>query len=420
MKSGKAVLHAKDDPTVAELQKRASMLREKWREMQQRFTPDYLALDPDAKSLQARLDNLEEQLKSQAGAGERAALVEAQQDVHSAQVAVDQLRQNIADNQNRAQEFATHLNDYKAMREDLDHLEAMHRAALDRQAKLQASEQERAPRVELLEAAAPSRQPWRPDYRSEAALAVGGSVIFGLFATWLVDFLSGPRQLAPTFVQYSWAPALAGSDAMPPPLLAAPDVARLPPPAPLPRELTETEIAALFAAATEDARVIALLLLSGMSVDEIVTLRWDDVDPAAGAVRIGGDAARILRLHEPARSLLGARRRHREDATGAVLRRPDGGLLTHEEVARLILFAAYDAGLDRPQEVTADALRSTYLIFLLRQGIRAADIGRIAGGVPQNELVAYMQLHSPVTRRPIEQIERVLPVLREITLTGIA
>jgi integrase len=329
------------------------------------------------------------------------------------------LRQNIADNQNRAQEFATHLNDYKAMREDLDHLEAMHRAALDRQAKLQASEQERAPRVELLEAAAPSRQPWRPDYRSEAALAVGGSVIFGLFATWLVDFLSGPRQLAPTFVQYSWAPALAGSDAMPP-LLAAPDVARLPPPAPLPRELTETEIAALFAAATEDARVIALLLLSGMSVDEIVTLRWDDVDPAAGAVRIGGDAARILRLHEPARSLLGARRRHREDATGAVLRRPDGGLLTHEEVARLILFAAYDAGLDRPQEVTADALRSTYLIFLLRQGIRAADIGRIAGGVPQNELVAYMQLHSPVTRRPIEQIECVLPVLREITLTGIA
>jgi polysaccharide biosynthesis transport protein len=63
-------------------------------------------------------------------------------------------------------------------------------------------------------------------------------------------------------------------------------------------------------------------------------------------------------------------------------------------------------------------LRYTFISYLLRQGIRAADIDSIVGQVPHNELVAWMQLNSPVARRPIEDIERVLPALREITPAG--
>jgi polysaccharide biosynthesis transport protein len=419
LRSGKAVLHAKDDPTLAALQKRASELRGQWSEVQRRFTPAYLALDPDAKSLRAQLDDIEEQLKSQTGAGEYAALREAQQDVFSAQVAVDQLRQSVADNQKQAQEFATHLNDYKAMREDLDHLEGLARAALDRLAKLQASERERAPQVAVLEAAAPSSQPWRPDYPLEAALAVGGSVVFGLFATWFVDFLAGNRPQAPLFVPYSWAPAQLSSEVALP-LLPHAEVARLPPPAPPPRELTDEEITAFLGAATADARLAAVALLSGLGVDEIAALRWTDVEFGVDVFRAGINPARVLPLNEPLRSLLAARHPRVENTTDTVLQRPGGGTPTGDEVARLILFAAYDAGLDHPQEVTPEALRYTYLSFLLRQGIRAADIDRIVGPIPQAELVAYMHLHSPARRRPIEEIERLLPSLKEIATAGIA
>ena len=137
--AGKAVVRAKDDPTIADLEQRASALREQWHDMERRYTPHYLALDADAKSLRARLDNLVEQLKTQHAASEQAALAEAREELSAAQAAVDQLRKDVADNQKQAQEFATHLNEYKALREDLDHLEGMHRAALDRLAKLQAS-----------------------------------------------------------------------------------------------------------------------------------------------------------------------------------------------------------------------------------------------------------------------------------------
>ena len=58
-------------------------------------------------------------------------------------------------------------------------------------AKLQASELERAPRVELLEAAASSHEPWRPNYRLNAAISVAGSLAFGLFAAWFADFIAG-------------------------------------------------------------------------------------------------------------------------------------------------------------------------------------------------------------------------------------
>jgi hypothetical protein len=49
----------------------------------------------------------------------------------------------------------------------------------------------------------------------------------------------------------------------------------------------------------------------------------------------------------------------------------------------------------------------------MRQGIRFADIGRIVGRLPQEELAAYMRLAPSQPRRPLEQIDPVLPALRE-------
>lgn len=414
--AGKAVIRAKDDPTIADLEQRVSALREQWHDLGRRYTPTYLALDADAKSLRARLENLEEQLKTQHAASERAAFSEAQEDLAAAQAAVERLRNDIADNQKQAQEFATHLNEYKALREDLDHIEGMHRTALDRLAKLQASERERAPRVDLLEAAAPSYEPWRPNYRLDAALSVGGSLVLGLFAAWFADFIAGPS-LSPTMlVQQAWVPAFLGSEpAREPRRLAAPEIARLEAPESSPRELTDAEVAALVTGATdEDVRLVVIPLLMGLNAQELVALRWDDIDLDAGVIHLGGESARVITLQEPLRNVIVERSHRRPDGAGTVLHDRQGGGLVIEEVRRLVFYAADDAGLDCSHEVTPDVLRYTYLCFLLRQGIRPADLGRIVGHIPQDELIAYMQRHSPAVRLPFEQIERLLPALRAL------
>jgi hypothetical protein len=50
----------------------------------------------------------------------------------------------------------------------------------------------------------------------------------------------------------------------------------------------------------------------------------------------------------------------------------------------------------------------------LRQGIRFADIGRIVGRLPQEELAAYTRFAPSQPRLPLEQIELTLPALRDV------
>ena len=420
IEAGKLVVRPKDDPVLADIEQRTSVLREQWQELQRRFTPAYLAFDPGAKSLQARLDALESQLKTQRAASARAALAEAQEEVAAAQAATQQLSHDVADNQKQAQEFTSHLNHYKALQQDLDHLEGIQRAALDRLAKLQASEKQRAPRVDVLQTASPSLTPYWPDYNRDVLIAVAGSVLFGLFAAWFADFLFGPQTLpaVPTItVQHSWAPMLQVRDGgTPAAMLAALDTARLPAPIPMPRPLDDAEIAALIAAANEDTRFAILGLLSGLSAEEVVALSWEQVDLSDGIIRVAGAFGRSISIENPFHRLLEVRRERQPEATGTVLRGRGGASVDAQQLQELVQHAAHDAGVDHPQEVTPRALRYTWLVFLLRQGLRAADVAEVAGPVSHQELMASMEIHSPKTKQPAHQIDRVLPILRQLAV----
>jgi len=414
--AGQGLVTARDNPTVADLERRASQLREELHDLQQRFTPQYLDLDPAIKATRARLDNLEQQIKTERAAGQRAAVAEAEGKVTAAREAIEQLQQQINENKSAVQAFVVRFGEYKAMQEDLTHLEQLHRAASDRLARLEASDSEIAPHVEILEAASVPQLPWRPLYARDAGISLGAAVALGFLAVWLVEFFSRPDPESAAAERQPWWPVPVGRDATAAsrPLLAA-EAARLPAPDPPPRELTDTEIAALLRAAGDDGRLILTGLLSGLSAEEIVALDWDQIDLDAGTIRVSGESPRILPLNDALCQLITARRGLQPQAEGKVLRSPSGGPLPLDEVRSLVMYAAYDAGLDGPDEVTVRTLRHTYLVYLLRQGIRFADIGRIVGRLPQEELAAYMRFAPSQPRQPLEQIDPVLPALRDIS-----
>jgi integrase len=130
---------------------------------------------------------------------------------------------------------------------------------------------------------------------------------------------------------------------------------------------------------------------------------------------VSGESPRTLPLSDPLRRLIGAHRALQSPAEGPVLRSPSGGPLPFDDVRNLVMYAAYDAGLDGADEVTPRALRHTYLAYLLRQGIRFADLGRIVGRLPQEELAGYMRFAQAQPRPPLEQIDPVLPALRGLS-----
>jgi polysaccharide biosynthesis transport protein len=414
--SGQGVVAAKDNPTVADLERRASQLREELHDLQQRFTPQYMDLDPAVKSTRGRLDNLEQQIRTERTAGQRAAVAEAEGKVTAARETVEQLQQQINENKSAVQTFVVRFGEFKAMQEDLTHLEQLHRAASDRLVRLEASDSETAPHVEILEAATVPQLPWRPLYARDAGISLGAAAALGFFAIWLVEFFSRPEPATATPERQRWWPIAIGRGitAASTPLLAA-ETARLPAPDPLPRELTDAEVAALLRTANDDGRLLITGLLTGLSAEEIVALDWDQIDLDAGTIRVSGESPRTLLLSDPLRHLIGAHRALQPRAEGPVLRSPSGGPLPFDDVRNLVMYAAYDAGLDGADEVTPRALRHTYLAYLLRQGIRFADLGRIVGRLPQEELAGYMRFAQAQPRPPLEQIDPVLPALRGLS-----
>ncbi len=190
--AGEVLGGAKNNPTLADIEKRVSQLREQLHELELRFTPQYLDLDPAAKALRGRLANLDQQMGSERAAGQRAALAEAQQQLTSAREAADRLQQQLNDNKQAAQAFAARLNEYKAMQEDLGHLEQLHRGAIERLAQLEASEAENAPRVEILEAATVPQEPIYPPYLL-AVIGAAASLVLGIFAVRFIEFFAASR-----------------------------------------------------------------------------------------------------------------------------------------------------------------------------------------------------------------------------------
>jgi integrase len=199
--------------------------------------------------------------------------------------------------------------------------------------------------------------------------------------------------------------------------LTASEIARLPAPTPMPRQLNDPEIAALIAATKEDNRVAVLGLLSGLSAEEVVALSWDEVNLADGVIRVVGAYGRTIPIEEPFRDLLAVQRERQPEATGTVLRGRRGISVDAQRLQQIVQHAAYDAGLDHPQELTPQALRHTWLVFLLRQGLRAADVAEVAGPVSDEELMTSMEIHSPKTKQPAHRIDRVLPILRQLAVS---
>jgi uncharacterized protein involved in exopolysaccharide biosynthesis len=404
--AGEVLGGAKSNPTLANIEKRASELREQLHELETRFTPQYLDLDPAAKAMRGRLANLDQQMGSERAAGQRAALAEAQQQLTSAREAAERLQQQLNANKQAAQAFAARLNEYKAMQEDLAHLEQLHRGAIERLAQLEAGEAENAPRVEILEAATIPQEPLYPPYLL-AGIGAAASLVLGIFAVRFVEFFvrRDPAPEQPFFHPFWPQPLTRNALTAQRPLLTAESL-RLPAPdAPL-RQLTDMEIAALLQAANEEGRLLMVALFTGLTVEEIVGLQWDDLDLDAGTIKVPGRSTRILHLGEPLRVLINARRTAQQPTPSP----PSSA----DDAADLVMCAAYDAGLSDAHEVTPAVLRHTYVTFLLQQGARFADIGRIVGRLPQEELAAYMRFAPAQTRVPLEQVDVILPPLRAI------
>ena len=404
--AGKTVVRSRDNPTLAAMETRASQLRESLREQERVYTPQFMAMDPNVKGMRSRLTDLEKQIAEQKVSSGQMLLAEAEEELASARQAQQKLQAQIAEDRRTVHAFSKNFGAYKAMEQELAQIEASRSGLSERLLRTETSERSRMPSVQVIEAATAPQDAWRPDYLRDAGISLGAAIVLALGAMALVEVFNRPPppSTAPVIVPQSWiavgqdvSPALAGRTPQPA-LNAAASPGLLPNALDLPRELSQNEVARLLQTMPANNAAWAALLLCGATPDEIRRIAAGDLDAASGTVALQGASTRRLRV--PA-GIFGALA-----GNGGVMPGSD------EEVARQLLCAAHDAGLDDPAQITAQALRHTCIAYLVGQGLRFADLDRIVGPLPADVLAGYAGFAPPGQRRKIEEIDPVMPALR--------
>lgn len=415
--AGRSVTRARDNPTLAELEKQAATIRADLREVARTFTPEYMDIDPRVKSQRARLADLEQQIVAQGQSSQGAAMQEAREALVGARAAVASLRAQLAANQQSVQSFTSRFNEYAAMQEEVKRLEVLRQKAVERQAALGAESGSRRPQVQVVEGASVPTSPASPPYARDAGIALACALVAALLTMGIVElFNRPPARPATIVVPQTWSartidgPVLGalGADAARMQLDVAPAPVTtpvLPAPLLLPRELGDDELAALMAASDERLRVAIALLAIGVAPHEVVALQSSMVDREHALVRV---ADRTIAIPPGVASLIADLG---PSGPGLVTDR-NGVAMTEAALDARLLYAAHDAGLDDVEEITAAAIHHTYAAWLVRQGIRFSDLAGIVGHLDADRLRNYARLAPPGSRRSLETLDAVLPAIR--------
>lgn len=422
--SGRSPVLAKDNPTLASIEHRISLTREQLRDMERGYTPAFMAMDPTARALRARLSELEQQLLSSRSASQQAVLAAAEEDAAGARATVERLRGQIDEQRRAAQIASGNFQEAKAMEDDLVRLEGARRNASERLAKLEATEQSRRPALTLIEAATVPEKAWRPDYLRDALINLAASFLLGLLAMWFVELFN--RSPAPPALG---ATTIVVSQPMPTPALnveapralpgvsydaAYRDLPQLAAAASVARELTPDEVAALLAGADGEARLLCAILLLGLTVDELRELAVKDVDRARLRLSVRGAWARTLAI--PGWLALALEKHAGDDPDSLLLCNSSGQQLAASEITSQVTCAALDAGLEAAASVSPAALRHTYIVYLIDQNVRFSDLGPLVGRLSSDELAPYAAVSSGPRQVRGADVESIMPALRSAAM----
>ena len=422
------------------LEQRASQAREEISELNRAFTPAYLAIDPRARSVKNRLTELERQIAMQgdttaqvASVDQSAALADAREEVNAARDTVARMAQQASGNRGALQQFSARFSEFNSLKEELAPLESLLRDATQRKARMEAGEAARRPPVSVLEPAFAPREAWQPLYARDAAIVLTAAFLLALLTMGLVEMFN--RVDAPptmvvaqgrsSYSRYTGDPSLElGFDAQ------ADNAPRLARPMPMavghavlesqaPRELLQEEVAGVLHNASPNVALFVHMLLRGISPQEAIGLRGQHVDTEAKVLRVGAantqEGLREIALDSGLHRMIVAGFKVTPAVDGqTLLSNGNGGPLGLPNLTAELLYAAHDAGVDQPSEVTPDALRHTAAAFLARQGVRLTDMAKIMGELTTEQAALYSAMAPAGKRLGLDEVQRLMPAVTSV------
>ena len=172
------------------------------------------------------------------------------------------------------------------------------------------------------------------------------------------------------------------------------------------RELSVHQLRILLDASNLKGKQVISLLLSGLTLDEAASLKADQIDLEKATITITGSVPRTLTINRALKSLFAQSGDHPVwDADKPV---------SSDDLAAVLLCAAVDSGLPNPGEITAEAIRHSYIAYLVRQGLRLSDLEQITGYLEPSVISSYSSYSPPQQGRSIDDVELLHPALNEM------
>jgi succinoglycan biosynthesis transport protein ExoP len=400
------VVPQEDQGALQGFESRLQELREKQAELDKRFTRDYLNLQPTLKVIPGQIKKLEAEIKAKRRSGKNIVLVEAEKDYVAAQQTVREIRAQLNEHKQQAAKFTAKFAEYETKKNDLDGLEKLYRETKERLVQIETSHREKYPQVEVSSRAYLSPEPVRPNYGRDAVIALAGSLSLALFAVWIADYLtrkqepSTPVVLSGIHMYPQAAELMSYREASLKPLERQLNKSLV---SPVYRELSVDELKALLNVSTLKGKQIIGFLLSGLTLAEAASLKPEQFDMQAETISLEPPMQRTLRLNYPLKSLL-AQSGGYPVWLAEQSRSPD-------DLAACLLCASLDSDLPTPLECNAEAIRHSYILYLVRQGLRLAELEQIVGHIDSAAIYEYSSYSPPQKGLGIGDIELVHPAL---------
>lgn len=392
---GKNVVPEADTRGLAVMIEQAGLLREKLAALHGQYTDDYIRFNPALRNIPEQLAELEEKINAKLKSGGGVVVQEADNDYAAAHQAVATIQRQMAEHKQLAADYTSQFARHQALQQELLKLETLQQETKQRLVDIEVKQRQKYPQVDVIDSASLPSKPIKPDYWQESAIALAASLALGLLAVWIGDYLRREQPIpvveavSASHLRHDRRPVLGG--------FAAPQSLVFDPLQALendadPRELSLDETAALFNAADRRTREILALLLNGLSAEEIMSLTAECFDPQLQTVRVPL-SGRTLAMTRCTSALLAESRWQPMQCS-------------LEEFDAMLSCAAIDGGLFGAELIKADTISHTYILFLIRQGIKLTDLAKLIGPVSPSRLLRLGRFSPEGAGLPLEQIER--------------
>lgn len=389
IQQGKTVVPDADTQSIAVMTEQVGKLQEKLDELRGNYTDEYIRFNPTMRKIPEQLADLQNKIEVRLKAGAAQAVQDAENNYAAAHEALQSIQTQMALHKKVAADFTGQFARLQAMQQELATMETRQNETRERLMDLEVKQRDKYPQVEVIDSATLPARSIRPDYAMEAALGFAVSLAGGLLLVWLMDYLRReerpPLPIQNTVqVQLTATPAdsllanirpetaVLEGHAMRP-VLTAPDIAGSLGVEHDSRTLQRQEVAAMYDNADLRTTEILSLLLNGLTAAEIRALDGGCFDLDRRTINVPG-RDRVLAMNRYTFALLSAYPWQPIAQEAA-------------DMDALLAVAARDAGLTDPEQIGCETLRYTYLLFLLGQGIKLGELGKIAGPINPGRLM---------------------------------